>query len=113
MSRTRGSSVAKFRCGVAPLRIETGRYEMIQYVMRNSFHCLMKVGSEEHVLLECPLYNDIRQKLFSKMEIPSDSFNALSNHDKICHVLSDISIINKSGKACHEILNERRKLLYG
>ena len=76
------------------------------------FYCLTKVESEEHVLLECPLYNDIRQELFSKTEIPSDSFNTLSNNVKICHLLSDSSIIDCSAKACHEILNERRKRLY-
>ena len=41
---------------VASLRIETGRYEMMPYDMRSFF---TKVESEEHVLLECPLYKDI------------------------------------------------------
>ena len=42
-----------FRCWVAPLRIETGRYEMIPFDMRNCFFFgLTKVESEEHVLLE-------------------------------------------------------------
>ena len=112
MSRARRSSLAKFRCGVAPLRIETGRYEMLPYDIRNCFHCVTDVKTEEHVLLEYPLYNDIRQELFSKVDMPSNSFDVLSNHDKVCLLLPDSSIINYSAKACHEILHERRKLLY-
>ena len=83
ISRARRSSFAKFRCGVASLRIETGRYEMLLYEMRNCFHCVTDVETEEHVLLECPLYNDIRQELFSKVDMPSNSFDVLSNHDKL------------------------------
>ena len=52
MSRAKRSSLAKFRCGVAPLRIETGRCEMISYDMRNCFNCITNVENEEHVLLE-------------------------------------------------------------
>ena len=58
------------------------------------------------------LYNDIRHELFSKIEIPTDSFNAFSNNDKNYHLLSDSSIINYSAKACHEILNEPLNILY-
>ena len=86
---------------------------MLPYDMRNCFHRVTDVETEEHVLLECPLYNDIRQELFSKVDMPSNSIDALSNHDKVCLLLSDSSILNYSAKVCHEILHERRnKLLY-
>ena len=80
--------------------------------MRNCFHCVTDVETEEHILFECPLYNDIRQELFSDVDMSSKSFDALSNHDNVCLLLSDSDIINYSAKACHEILHERRKLLY-
>ena len=70
MSRAKRSALAKLRCGVAPLRIETGRYEMIPYDKRNCFNSITKVEHEEHVLLECPLYKDIRLEWFSKIEMP-------------------------------------------
>ena len=85
---------------------------MLPYDMRNCFHCAFDVENEDHVLLECPLYSDIRQELFSKVDMPLNSFDALSNHDKVCLLLSDSSIINYSAKTCHEILHERRKCLY-
>ena len=31
--------MAKFRCGVAPLRIETGRFERLSVEDRLCFHC--------------------------------------------------------------------------
>ena len=49
MSRTRRSALAKFRCGVAPLRLETGRCERIPYDERNCFNCINVVENEEHV----------------------------------------------------------------
>ena len=110
MSRTRRSALAKFRCGVAPLRIETGRYEMIPYEERYCFNCTNKIESEEHVLLECPLYKDIRLELLSKIDL--QHFDPLDNHEKVCHLLSDDRIAIYSAKACQIILTERRNFLY-
>ena len=61
------SAYAKFRMGVAPLRIETGRYEGLEEENRLCFHCKDKVESEEHVLLHCPAYQDLREMLFVKI----------------------------------------------
>ena len=90
----------------APLRIETGRYEMIPYEERYCFNCTNKIESEEHVLLECPLYNDIRLELLSKIDL--QHFDSLDNHEKVCHLLSDDRIAIYSAKACQIILTERR-----
>ena len=51
----------KFRMGVAPLRIETGRYERLEEEQRVCFKCGDAIESEEHVLLDCPLYQQIRE----------------------------------------------------
>ena len=56
MQRNHRSAFAKFRMGVAPLRIETGRYEHLEEEQRVGFNCGDTIKSEEHVLLECPLY---------------------------------------------------------
>ncbi|MEW8547636.1 MAG: reverse transcriptase family protein, partial [Candidatus Thiodiazotropha sp.] len=67
LSRSHRSAYAKFRCGVAPLRIETGRYERLELQQRTCFHCNGYIENEEHVLISCPLYNDIRQKLYDNI----------------------------------------------
>ena len=110
LSRTRRSALAKFRCRVAPLRIETRRYEMIPYEELYCFNCENKIESEEHVLLECPIYTDIRSELLSKIQLPH--FDSLNKHEKVCHLLADYRIVIYSVKACQSILTERRKVLY-
>ena len=57
------SSIAKFRIGIAPLRLETGRYEGLAVNQQTGFNCNENVESEQHVLLKCPLYEDLQQCL--------------------------------------------------
>jgi hypothetical protein len=61
----------KFRSGIAPLRIETGRYEASRYGQhglpvneRICLCCANGVEDEEHVLCACPAYTSVRAKLF-------------------------------------------------
>jgi hypothetical protein len=56
------SALAKFRCGVAPLWIETGRYENKNVNERVCFICHDQIEDEKHVLLDCPLYVDLRER---------------------------------------------------
>ena len=55
---------AKFRCGVAPLKIETGRYERVSIENRTCFNNICNVNNcienEKHVLLEFSVYADLR-----------------------------------------------------
>jgi hypothetical protein len=60
------SAFAKFRCGVAPLRIETGRDENKNVNERVCFICHDQIEDEKHVLLDCPLYADLRESLFNE-----------------------------------------------
>ena len=57
------SAFAKFRTGVLPLRIETGKYEGIPEIERSCIFCEDSVEDEILVLLECPLNNEIRSEL--------------------------------------------------
>ena len=51
LPRTNRSAFAKFRCGVAPLRIESGRHERLSVDERTCIFCKNQhVESEEHVL---------------------------------------------------------------
>ena len=60
------SAFAKFRTGVAPLRLETGRYENLAVNQRTCFNCKESVESEQHVLLKCPLYEDLREFVYNE-----------------------------------------------
>ena len=57
------SALSKFRCGVAPIRKETG-YEGLAESLRICPFCNL-VENEIHVLIHCHLYEDLRETLFS------------------------------------------------
>ena len=54
----------KFRCGVAQINIELCRYGLARIPVEERFcsHC-NEVEDESHVLMYCPLYDDICDKL--------------------------------------------------
>ena len=105
--RYRGA-LAKFRTGTAPLRIETGRYELLPVNERRCFNC-NAVEDELHVLIHCPLYEDIRCDLFNNAISVCDMFNYFTDIEKMCYILSNPNIVKDSAKTCWLIL-ERRKL---
>ena len=67
MQKNHRSAFAKFRMGVALLRIESGRYERLEEEQRVCFNCGDTIESKEHFLSECPLYQQIREPWFVKL----------------------------------------------
>ena len=88
MPRSYRSALTTFRCGVAPLRIETGRYERVSLYERQCFHCKDFIEDELHVLTFCPLSLDLRDELYNKATSMIQSFTDLTDTDKMCFILS-------------------------
>ena len=61
LPRIHRSLYAKFRMVAAPLRLETGRYEQLEEDKRVCFNCPNEVESEEHVIVECLVYSNLRR----------------------------------------------------
>ena len=60
------SAYAKFRCGVAPIKIETCRYGLNRVPVNERLcETCNLVEDEIHVLLHCSMYDDIRDTLFA------------------------------------------------
>ena len=59
------SALDKIRCGVALIRIETGRYERIAWenIHRNA------IESETRVICKCYLYDDLWNTLFGQAKL--------------------------------------------
>lgn len=112
MSRGHRSAFAKFRCGVAPLRLETGRYEGLSVNDRKCPFCLVHVESEIHVLLNCEQYSGIRESLFQKAITVCPDFNVLSDVEKLIFLFSNHCMVRACAKACWLILQRRSSLLY-
>ena len=103
------SALAKFRCWVAPLRIETGRYERLPLESRLCSQC-NSVESECHVICDCPLYEDLRNTLFEYAKPVIQNFETLNSQDKMCAVLSNTAIVKYTANL-HEILVRRRSFI--
>ncbi len=90
LSRGERSAMAKFRMGVTPIKLETGHYTRTPEDERLCVLCqLNEIESEEHVLIRCLLYCDIRNDLF---HAATDiyNFNDLNDTDKLSVILSNV-----------------------
>ena len=100
------SAFAKFRCGVAPRKLETEIYENIPVNQRKCPFC-DNVESELHVLLECDLYEDLRQSLYEKAVEVDGTFIGISKEEKLVFLFSNPFMIRMCAKTCFNIIQRR------
>lgn len=114
MPRSHRSAMAQLRCGSAPLRIETGRYENIPVENRLCPLCKAGIEDEMHVILDCPKYDVIRRDLFDRLLADDVGVLCYSKEELLKLVLDckNDSLVKVCARACHDILMSRRKLLY-
>ena len=112
MPRSHRSALAKFRAGVAPIRLETGRYEGLPENQRFCPFCKDTVENELHVVLYCPIYVDLRMFLFDECSILDENFSSMSDMEKLCFILGDNRTSKISAKILNNVLHRRRLLLY-
>ena len=105
------SALAKFRCGVAPISVETGRYERFLLESRLCVQC-NSIEHECHVICECPLYQDLRNSLIEHAKPIIRNFEKLNAEEKICAALSNNAIVKYTAKILHEILVRKRSFIY-
>ena len=92
------SAYAKFRCGVAPNRLETGRYERLSEELRICFNCLNSVENEEHVVRRCPIYSDLRETMRRVLSEEFPDLSYMTARDQLASILS--CTLNKSIRMC-------------
>ena len=81
LKRNERSLLAQFRCGILPLRIETGRYVGEKPEERLCKICnSQQTEDETHFLLHCPFYSILRETLFSSVD--RVDFDQLPDSDK-------------------------------
>ena len=93
IKRYHRSLLAKIRIGILPINIELGRYKRTPVENRTCPRCQENIEDEMHFLIKCPLYKELRQKLFETLEtkinttatdLPDeDLFYVLLNVDKM------------------------------
>lgn len=105
------AAFAKFRCGVAPIRIETGRFENIDVNQRLCHFCNV-IEDEMHVMLECSAYNALRDVLFTKAVSLLPTFSDLNLREKMIFLFSHTDMIRLCAKTCFRILQTRNAYFY-
>ena len=100
------AAFSKFRCGVAPLKIETGRYSGLPVSERKCPFC-DSVEDESHVILDCYLYNDLRETLFDRASVLDHNFMNLTKQDKLVFLFTNTNMIRICAKTCLNILQRR------
>ena len=103
------SAYAKFRCGVAPIKLETCRYGLNRMpVDQRLCESCNVVEDECHVIMHCSLYDDIRTQLFTEINNISDQFPMLSTDVQFLQIMSNPQYYRSASRAMHNILNRRR-----
>ena len=115
LPRAQRRALAQFRAGVAPLALETGRYQGLPVRERICFHCKSlnreTVEDEKHVILTCPLYNAQRATLFTRLEESIQGFSYISEEQKFKTILSDGNNVKQCASFLKTILEIRRSEL--
>jgi len=105
-------ALSMFRAGVAPINIELLRYGVNKKTEEERFciFCNNTIETECHVLIKCPVYDDIRNELYNN--IPDLSFFNINDEHKLYYLLSKKDIVYNVARACFYILDRRKILTY-
>ncbi|MCG8049515.1 MAG: reverse transcriptase family protein, partial [Candidatus Thiodiazotropha endolucinida] len=113
LQRNERSILAQFRCGVLPLRIETGRFVGEKPEERLCRLCNCNTPEDEtHFLLDCTLYTSIRDQWFKDIiqRISDNSWIQMNNSDKIKFLVCTYP--RQTAKYLVSAFLKRRKTLY-
>ena len=81
--------MAQFRCGVLPLRVETGRFVGEKVEDRICRFCdFNTVEDEKHFLLMCPSYSTLRDTYLGVI-MNNDDFRQLTEDEKLNSFLNN------------------------
>ena len=74
---------------------------------RVCFICHDQIEDDKHVLLDRPLYADLRKKLFNEVKRSNVHFIILSDDDKFIYLFKRTECYNMVAKTCFNILSRR------
>ena len=102
--------LAQFRCGILPLRIETGRYTGEQIQDRKCRLCdQSSVEDECHFVLHCQLYENQRRNSFDNY-LFDEYIQNKPEEEKLYFLMSNFP--RKLAKFIVKAFQERRRILF-
>ena len=108
LSKKERSCLAQLRCGILPLRLETGRYCSEKREERLCVFCNSQTLEDEvHFVLDCSLYDDIRNKYLADVSVLE---NFTNNYEKLCSLMRNYP--RKLAKYIVEAYQKRRRMIH-
>ena len=112
INRGHRSILAQLRCGILPLRIETGRFQNIPPEFRLCLLCNQNCTEDEnHFLFNCPFYEDLRQVFFTKVIAMFPNFSMLDFGEK-CNILFSENLVKETASFIYTLYKNRQKSMY-
>ena len=110
-NRLKRSLFAQLRIGILPLRIETGRFSNIALEDRICDMCLERnVEDELHFICNCPMYDDLRNTLFSSGSQSSATFIVMDDVQKLVFLFENLG--RELSRFLMKAWQRRRNILY-
>ena len=107
------SAYAQFRCGVAPIKIETCRYGLNRVpVDQRVCETCNVVEDEFHVIMLCSVFDDIRLQLMVSISKFNQDFKNLPLQEQFTQIMSNPLYYKIVSKAMHSILNRKHVNMY-
>lgn len=105
--------MAQFRCGILPLKIETGRYYNIPADLRLCEICSENcIEDEIHFLFFCKTYKDIRDRLFLNVNSLIPNFLSLGTEGKLNILMNTQNGVKHCARFISEAMVIRSNLLH-
>ena len=104
----------KLRSCSLPLYVETGRYSKPKVPLENRLCKLCNnqfVEDETHFVLNCDLYSDIREILFSKACEVDANFTLMHSEDKLIFLMQSKDIQFSLGTSVSKMFNRRKMFI--
>ena len=112
LSRRQRSLVIKFKIGIMPLSIETGRYTDVPLENRLCINCSDGLLEDEyHLLLYCDAYKPIRDRLFKEYTFIHDVDDPTDRVELVRLMLNSHNL-RGTAKYLEEMFDTRQKLIY-
>ena len=111
-NRQHRSAIAQFRCGVLPLKVETGRYMNIPPEFRLCTFCVNNTPETEiHFLLYCNKYDALRQRKFNSthLYIKYPDFNNNTDSEKLTILMTSHLVLKHTAAFIWRCFDLRRK----
>ena len=111
LSRKHRSLIAKFKCGVLPIALETGRYTDVPEAKRTCKLCSDNaVETEEHFLTACSALSHIRTRFKNELN-EVENLDNMTGIEKMKRMMAT-DMIKISSRMLECMFEERKELMY-